>query len=322
MTETCNPDVTSPSAPPDDTSHASPPPPATESGSGAAGRGDDCRPKPSARAGGAWLLAGAMLAATALPAEARHPEDVPSAVDAPIGDSARHADGRSDWNVELGVLGVYWQVYEGSEDHEFVGFPLFRAEYRDRYFIDALDGIGVHLVNTDSYKLTTAITYTLGRDEDDSSDLEGLGDIDPGTAVSVAGEFTSGGISYGAKVVEEVSGDDTGHLADFEVGYTDIISDRSFLEYSVIASYASSEYMESYFGVTPTQANDSGLARFDADAGFKSAGLQLTGLRLLDNGWSLQGEFRYERLLGDAADSPVVREENRVTLAIGVAHSF
>jgi len=76
-------------------------------------------------------------------------------------------------------------------------------------------------------------------------------------------------------------------------------------------TWASDNYMESFFGVSEKESVRSGLRRFDVDSGVKDVGIELTsGTRFLKN-WKIGFSLQYKRLLGDAADSPIVDDKNQ-----------
>jgi outer membrane scaffolding protein for murein synthesis (MipA/OmpV family) len=77
--------------------------------------------------------------------------------------------------------------------------------------------------------------------------------------------------------------------------------------------------MQNYFGVafaTPL------VSAFDADAGFKDVFLEVGLKAELDANWSLRGNLRYSRLIGDAADSPIVETEDQFTGLVGLSYKF
>ena len=66
--------------------------------------------------------------------------------------------------------------------------------------------------------------------------------------------------------------------------------------------------METYFGVTPAESALSGtLAAYSPGGGFKSVGAELNVRYEFAPQWAIRGEFIYEKLIGDAADSPIVQ---------------
>lgn len=83
------------------------------------------------------------------------------------------------------------------------------------------------------------------------------------------------------------------------------------------------KYTRAYFGVTPAAAATSGLAPFDPGGGVQSVGVAAGYLRQLSRNWGVAAYARYDRLIGDAADSPVVRElGSRSQPSVGVAVSY
>lgn len=83
------------------------------------------------------------------------------------------------------------------------------------------------------------------------------------------------------------------------------------------------KYQNAYFGVTPAAALSSGLPTFDADGGIQSVGLTAGYLRQLNRRWGLAAYARYDRLIGDAADSPVTRNlGSRSQPSVGLALSY
>lgn len=83
------------------------------------------------------------------------------------------------------------------------------------------------------------------------------------------------------------------------------------------------KYTRAYFGVTPAASASSGLPAFDAGGGVQSIGLTAGYLRQLSRRWGLAAYARYDRLVGDAADSPVTRElGSRSQPSAGLALSY
>lgn len=83
------------------------------------------------------------------------------------------------------------------------------------------------------------------------------------------------------------------------------------------------KYHRAYFGVTPAAATTSGLPAFDPGGGVQSVGFTAGYLRQISRHWGIAVYGRYDRLVGDAADSPVTRElGSRSQPSAGVALSY
>mgnify|MGYP003577390934 CR=1 FL=1 len=83
------------------------------------------------------------------------------------------------------------------------------------------------------------------------------------------------------------------------------------------------KYTRAYFGVTPAAAATSGLAAYDPGDGVQSIGMTAGYHRMLGKNWGIAIYGRYDRLVGDAADSPVTRElGSRSQPSGGIALSY
>ena len=69
----------------------------------------------------------------------------------------------------------------------------------------------------------------------------------------------------------------------------------------------------------------SSFQRFDADAGFKSVAIGMDAVWMFSENWMLTGTLAYTRLIGDAADSPLVKDKgsaNQTEFLLGVGYTF
>lgn len=231
-------------------------------------------------------------------------------------------DVQSDWQVSIGAFSFIGPEYEGSNDYDVGGFPIIDIRWRDNVFLNVQDGLGVDLFKNRKFTLSTSIGIAGGRDEDVSDDLNGLGDIDAGAAAIVKGEFRHKGFALSSRYSRQISGEDTGYLVDFGLGYTIKSQSGWILKPGLSASYASGEYMDKFFGINAAQAAASGLDATDVDAGFKSVGTGLSAGYPLDRHWTFLSRASYKRMVGDAADSPVTKDKDQFTFGIGISHKF
>lgn len=80
--------------------------------------------------------------------------------------------------------------------------------------------------------------------------------------------------------------------------------------------------MDTFFGVTRAQSLRSGLQTFDPGAGFKSVSAKIGTDIAVTPDWTLDASVGYSRLIGDAADSPLVSSADRYEGRIGLSRSF
>ena len=93
----------------------------------------------------------------------------------------------------------------------------------------------------------------------------------------------------------------------------------------ISATWASGDYMGNWFSVNQRDAARTGLDSYDADEGFKDMTLGGTVSWNFLGAWSLTGIASYTRMLGDAADSPIVDDAgdaNQFGLGLLVNYTF
>lgn len=229
---------------------------------------------------------------------------------------------KRDWSGRVGGLGIYKPQYEGSDKYEKKVFPLLEANWRDLVFLNARTGLGAYLWKGYGMKVGLSLGYNLGRDEDSSADLRGLGDIDGGATANVLFTGKLGAASFNARYEQQVTGTSTGFLVNLGLGYDWKMTETFSLMPSVRTSYASADYLEAYFSITPQQSTRSGMPVYHAGAGFKSAGGLLTAVYNFSPPWGIHVGAGYERLIGDAAGSPLVKDKDQYTAATGLFYRF
>jgi MipA family protein len=88
-------------------------------------------------------------------------------------------------------------------------------------------------------------------------------------------------------------------------------------------SWADEDYQQAYFGVTPAVSAASGLPVFNADSGVRGAGGTTSLSYQFNPDWGIQAYGRYERLVGDAGRSPLIRTYgSRDQFSAGLALSY
>ena len=248
------------------------------------------------------------------------------------------ADPEESRSVTLGAAAIVKPKYEGSDEHEVIPIPIVIPkfgevpdddpstfkQFRKRVNFRGLDDIRVRALGGERFQVGAVTGYITKRDQDDGHLLRGLGDIDGGLVLGAYSGFTLGAFQFDAAILEKVTGDDSGPEYRFGVETTQQITERTRIVARVGTTFASDDYMQTYFGVTPLQSRNSraGLPAYTPDAGIKDVFFEIGGTMDLSERWLLKAGGRYGRLLGDAADSPVVETENQFSGVLGLGYRF
>lgn len=240
------------------------------------------------------------------------------------------ADQDEVWEVTLGPAVGWGPDYEGSDDYDLDLRPHVEITYRELIFLEG-PSLGANLISiTDPESggrllAGPVVRYGGGRDEDGNPALSGLGDVDDSVEIGGFAGYRVGPWSISATILQDVGGGHEGLRGEFGVGYGVELTPDLGARLEVSTTWADGDYMSSYFGVTGPQSAASGLPQHDADGGFKDVGLSLGASWEMFDGWFLSGQIGYARLLGDAADSPIVEDEgsaDQVFAASSVTYRF
>ncbi len=146
--------------------------------------------------------------------------------------------------------------------------------------------------------------YIPKRDSSDYSELRGLDTVDMALELG-------GGLSYGQKNWRAF-----GTVRYAVLGYNswtgtigaDAIarpSDSLILNMGPRIEFSSKRFMTTYYGVTGDEAANSNLSAYDPSGGLTSVGIELGANYAFSDRWGIEGVASYDRLVGDAADSPI-----------------
>jgi outer membrane scaffolding protein for murein synthesis (MipA/OmpV family) len=227
-----------------------------------------------------------------------------------------------EWRVTLGASGSVAPKYEGADTYHVTPGGIIDIRYRDIAFFSVGEGLGVNLLRGDTYRAGVAVSYDLGRNDNDDFRIRGLGDVDPAPEAKLFAQVFILPVVLTADLRRGIGGHD-GWIGDFGMYIPYADSSESFIIFAGPSiTLADQDYMDSYFSVSPGQASNSRLPAFQADAGFKNANFGVTALYFIDDNWLIVADAAVEQLLGDAARSPVTQSHTQFTFDISIAYMF
>lgn len=241
--------------------------------------------------------------------------------------SSAHAQSWSvptEWRV--GAVGVVAPKYEGSNSYRVIGVPYVApaglGDGDGWLQVKGPDDVRIRILQQSGFELGPVLGWRFGREEEDGVRLAGLGDVDGGLVLGGYAAYRFGAVAAFASYNHQVTGDDTGGQLRFGFEARTKVNPWLTLTGTLGSTWASSDYMGSFFGVSETQSLRSGLTQFNASSGIKDAFVGVGTELALDDRWTLSVSGRYTRLVGDAADSPIVENENQLTGMVGLSYRF
>lgn len=218
--------------------------------------------------------------------------------------------------------------YEGSKSYEFFGAPYIFPNIGTAASVVAIrgaDDVRFRFIKTDGFVAGPLVGYKSDRDESDGAKLLGLGDVDGGIVLGgFAGYRALPWLMVDVSYHRTVTGDVNGGQLRFGLEYESLVSRNVTLVGRVGATFADDDYMAAYFGVSASQAGTSlaGLPIYNAHAGFKDVHVGLGAKIQFDDKWALRIGGRYARLVGDAADSPVIETGDQFFGFVNITYKF
>lgn len=233
------------------------------------------------------------------------------------------------WIATVGAKITVDPEYPGSGDYSVFGLPslgLRRASDPEPYAaLDDSFSFGISISRW--LRVGIAGDYLDDRNKDDDSRLKGLRPIDwtaeAGGFVEVwPVEWLRGRV----ELLKTFNGVD-GFVANVAVDAIVPVTERISIAFGPRLSVVDDAYMRTYFGVTPAEAAKSKVIHrtFRPDGGIESAGAAAAVSYQFDDNWRATLGGGWDRLVGDAADSPITRRigsEDQFWGGLRIAYSF
>jgi outer membrane protein len=231
------------------------------------------------------------------------------------------------WTVMVGAGGAYTPDFEGARRSMLSPVPIFsiRRAGSTEQFRGPRDSASIALIDFGDLRAGPAGKFVSSRKANNYSELNGLGDV--GAAVELGGfvEYypvdwfrTRGELRQGI-------GGHHGVVADLSADFIVPVIQRFTVSAGPRFTAESTQATSPYFGIDAVQAMATGLPVFNAKGGAHSVGAGAQISYRVDPQWEVHSYVEYERLLGDAAASPLVTvrgSPNQTTFGIGASYAF
>jgi len=221
--------------------------------------------------------------------------------------------------------------YEGSEDYE--AMPLFAGSFsRGNLYMGFEDAtFRANFLDSDSYEFGPLVSFASGREEDiDNTAVAALGSIDTATELGAFAAYSwpltaDSRMRLGGEYLRDVSDVYGSWRGGISLGYSREIASRWSLNIDAALRLVSDDFADTFFSVSSNGSSASGLDQYRAQGGADNFGVTLVlGYRLTDN-LGLFGAAAIQRLLGDAADSPIVADAgnpDQAMVGVGIAYLY
>jgi len=173
------------------------------------------------------------------------------------------------------------------------------------------------------WRLGPVYNYRRERSDVDNNKVDKMKNISDANELGIFGGFEWNSWFLFLDILADTGNAYDGWYSTLKGGYNWVIDRAWMLSMGAHATYANDDYMDTYFGVSGSDAARSGLKRYNADGGIKDYGIDLGLNWNFASSWALRGVASISQLVGDANDdSPVVDEGSETQFFGGVMVLF
>lgn len=224
------------------------------------------------------------------------------------------------WTADVGVGAMYNGRRASGRSAQARVVPWLSVNYKDRLFVNPINGLGVNIVKSETIRIGAQVSPQFSTTRPvvaPTLDRPGFGANAGGYAYArLPGNFV-----FGGQVGQDVTNQSGGLV------YQVALAQQSRTPVGLLMTQAyvrgnDAKRSRAYFGVTPAQAAATGLPAYTPGGGLQGAGVFAFMLTPIGRGLGAGLMANYERVIGDAADSPIIRKRNDFRVAFLVAKRF
>ena len=229
----------------------------------------------------------------------------------------------ADVRVTMGLGMLNTARYIGSNERRYRVLPTLSAVWKNGWFAGLPRGVGYNFSTDSSTSYGLGLTVDMGRKQNASSALAGLGDV------SVRPEL---GAFYSYSASKEVrldtslrygSGlDRKGMLFNIGASYKLTLAADRYATFGLASTYANSSYMQTYFGVDAAQSASSGYAIYTPGSGIREVDLTASYTYKIDKNWSVITGTTLGKLGNAVKAAPMSRSNNHNSIHFLTSYTF
>jgi outer membrane scaffolding protein for murein synthesis (MipA/OmpV family) len=223
--------------------------------------------------------------------------------------------------IRVGAVVTTGPRYQGASEQKASAVPGIFIQASNGLFADPLNGIGYVFAPAGDLQYGLRVNVETGRSVDDA--LPGFEKVkarlNPG---AFANYVVNDKLTLRSALRLGMGDVADGSLLHLGASYK--VLQAGFFSMTLNASlkYADSNYMQTYFGVSPLQSSASGFKTHQPSAGFVASKVGVTAATPLSREVFVFANVSAQRLMGDAANSPLARQKTQPSAFLGAVYSF
>ena len=202
--------------------------------------------------------------------------------------------------------------------------PLVDYSYEhDRFFASLKRGLGYGFVRTQQLRIDTALGYRAGRSDDEGDLYRGLGNVKGALVTLVSVDWAPSEILYFYSSASQAISGPKGFSLIMGTGVGFPIVKRLNGYVDVSSTWGNGDYVQTYYGITPGQAERSIYRTYTPEAGFFNTTVIVGLVYDVSTKWAINLAVGAARFEGDVRKSPLTVDGRIQPVAhLYVTHRF
>lgn len=223
--------------------------------------------------------------------------------------------GGPQYLLDLGIGAMSKPKYPGADKYIVVPYPIAVVS---RFY---LPGLGQKEASTrNGFFIAPSFGFNGERKASDDKSLKGTKKVPFAFELGAKAGVRVGALTAYASARQGLEGH-SGQVGDLGLTVTMPITPNLDLTAGPRAVWGSQDYMSTYFGVTGAEAAAGPLTKYRPDGGFQSVGVTALATYALSERTHLHARGSWDRLIGEAGDSPIVKAGSKDQWTVGVGIS-
>jgi outer membrane protein len=217
--------------------------------------------------------------------------------------------------LDVGGGVQYKPKYPGSDEYIIVPLPLVAVQ---RLFIPGLGQVVDGEEDLRAFYMFPSFDFNGKREASDARELTGTDTVDWALELGLGAGYRYDWLRGTVEVRQGINGHE-GQVIELGMDVITEPLDSLQLNFGPRLSWASGDYMDTYFGVTESEASAPGsrLSAYDPGSSFKTAGLEARATFAASQNVRVHVRAGWDRFIGDAADSPIIQAGSQDQFSIG-----
>ncbi|WP_348945920.1 MipA/OmpV family protein [Chitinibacter sp. FCG-7] len=218
-----------------------------------------------------------------------------------------------NWQLAAGLGVAYAPEVLGGKKYKASPMASLEVAHRSGFFISSSNGIGWSYTDNPAWQAAVFLGQSASRDEKDKLTdkitFKGMGKISSALQAGASVNYTLGDVELSSVITTGLSEKNRGVQLTLGADYTAYASEQFALTLNSALTASNGKYQQRWYGVTAQQAKNSRFKAYQAGSGLTLASVGITGIVPINKELRLISNVTYNQLLGDAADSPLVKSK-------------